>query len=180
MAPLDLDRERILRFLEAASRRLSGEWLLVGGAAAALWFSEERVTEDIDLVGLAGTPEERLRLMEFAAAEGLPVEAVNSAADFFLRRIEGWRDHIEPLLRGPSATIHRPDATLFLLLKCSRLSEIDLGDCLALLDFVRAEALALDRGRVLRTLVSLPETDDEALRLRRARLQAALEGRGES
>ena len=175
MAPLDLDRDRIRRFLDAASRRLSGEWLLVGGAAAAVWFSEGRVTEDIDLVGLEGTPGERLRLMELAAEEGLPVEAVNSAADFFLRRIEGWRDHIEPLLRGPSATIHRPDATLFLLLKCSRLSEIDLGDCLALLGFVRAHGLALDSARVLRALLPLPDSDDEALRLRRARLQAALE-----
>jgi hypothetical protein len=174
MAPLDLDRDRIRRFLDAVSRRLSGEWLLVGGAAAAVWFSEGRVTEDIDLVGLEGTPGERLRLMELAADEGLPVEAVNSAADFFLRRIEGWRDHIEPFLRGPSAIIHRPDATLFLLLKCSRLSEIDFGDCLALLDFVRAHGLALDRARVLRALAPLPATDDEALRLRRARLQAAL------
>jgi hypothetical protein len=175
MAPLDLDRDRIRRFLDVASRRLSGEWLLVGGAAAAVWFSAARVTEDILLVGLEGTAEERLRLMELAVEEGLPVEAVNSAADFFLRRIEGWRDHIEPLLRGPSATIHRPDATLFLPIKCPRLSEIDLGDCLALLDFVRMEALALDRRRVLRALASLPETDDEALGARRARLQAALQ-----
>ncbi len=175
MAPLDLGRDRIRRFLDAVSRRLSGEWLLVGGAAAAVWFSEGRVTEDIDLVGLEGTPGERLRLMQLAADEGLPVEAVNSAADFFLRRIEGWRDHIEPLLTGPSATIHRPDATLFLLLKCSRLSEVDFGDCRALLDFVHAHGLALDRARVLRALASLPDTEDEALRLRRARLQAALE-----
>jgi hypothetical protein len=174
MAPLDLDRGRICGFLDAVGRRLSGEWLLVGGAAAAVWFSEGRVTEDIDLVGLEGTPGERLRLMELAAEEGLPVEAVNSAADFFLRRIEGWRDHIELLLRGPSATIHRPDATLFLLLKCTRLSEVDLGDCLALLDFVRAHGLALDRARVLRAIGDLPAASEAALRMRRARLEAAL------
>ncbi len=86
MVPLRLDRARIERFLDAACDRLEGEWLLVGGAAAAIWFMDGRVTEDVDLIGLAGTPAERRQLMELATEEGLPVEAVNSAADFF----GGW------------------------------------------------------------------------------------------
>src|SRR5262245_47050514 len=56
-----------------------------------MWFVEGRVTEDLDLFGLAGTQTQRLALMELALEAGLPVEAVNSTADFFVRRIAGWR-----------------------------------------------------------------------------------------
>ena len=174
MAPLSLGRERIRRFLEVAAARLSGEWLLVGGAAAILWFSDERVTEDIDLIGLSGSSADRLSLMQLAASEGLPIEAVNSAADFFVQRIDGWRDHLEPLTSGEGATIYRPDATLFLLLKCGRLSETDLADCRALIAFAHAHALVLDAKRVSTALAALPPSDDQRLRQRREALARAL------
>jgi len=91
MAPLRFDKARIEALLAAASEQLDGEWLLIGGAAAATWFAVARTTEDVDLVGLAGTSAERLALMELASSAGLPVEAVNSAADFFVRKIDGPR-----------------------------------------------------------------------------------------
>ncbi len=72
-----------------------GEWLLVGGALVSVWVEPRRVTEDIDLIGLTGAPDERLALMDAVFSLGLPVEAVNSAADFFVHRISGWRDEIE-------------------------------------------------------------------------------------
>jgi hypothetical protein len=50
-----------------------------------VWLESRRVTEDIDLVGTR--PDSRLRLMELAERLGLPIEAMNSAADFFVRRI---------------------------------------------------------------------------------------------
>ena len=171
-----LDRSRIDRFLEAVCERLDGEWVLVGGGAAALWFKRARVTEDIDLIGLAGTAEERYRLMEFASGEGLSIEAVNSAADFFVRRIPGWREHLEVLKRGPRATIYRPDATLFILLKCGRLTEQDLDDCLELLSFVQEHALPVDVARLFSALDALPPAGDSALGVRRARLRDALAG----
>jgi hypothetical protein len=167
-------RAEIDAFLAAAAAELEGEWLLLGGAAAALWFLDDRVTADIDLIGLAGTTDDRLRLMDLAAAHGLPIEAVNSAADFFVRRIPGWRDEIEVLRPGPRATIYRPTPTLFLLLKCGRLSEQDLADCQALLAFADTHGLALDRDRVRTALAALPATNDAALAARRARLESAL------
>jgi hypothetical protein len=94
VTPPRFDRDRIQAFLVRAGDRLDGDWLLVGGAAAAVWFASERSTEDIDLVCM---------------------EAVNSAADFFVRRIDGWQDHVVLLHRGARATIYRPDATLFIL-----------------------------------------------------------------
>jgi hypothetical protein len=176
MPQLRLGRERIRRFLERAADALDGDWLLIGGAAAALWFREDRVTEDIDLVGLGDAPGARLALLELADEEGLPIEAVNSAADFFVRRVDGWRDRLELLLAGARGTIYRPDPTLFLLLKLRRLSETDLDDCLALLVHVAREGAALDRDGVSQALAALPATEDERLRERRKALGAALGG----
>jgi hypothetical protein len=164
------DRDRIRAFLAVAGDRLDGDWLLVGGGAAAAWFAPERTTEDLDLVSVDGAPGARLALLELAAEAALPVEAVNSAADFFVRRIEGWRDHLVVLHRGARATIHRPDVTLFIRLKLGRLSEVDLDDCLAAID----TGDAFDRTWLRAALDALPPTDDDALRARRDRLRLAL------
>jgi hypothetical protein len=163
----------ILRLLDAAEERLQGEWLLVGGALAAIWFSPSRVTEDVDLVSLSGTNEERLALMRLAQEVGLPVESVNSAADFFVRTIGGWRDQLEVLRRTAHLTIYRPTPTLFLLLKL-RLGEQDLDDCLALLSFARSRGLHVDGARVVTAIEALAPSEDAALIRRRAQLRAAL------
>ena len=174
MVPLRFDRSRIVALLELAGERLDGEWLLIGGGAAAAWFAPGRTTEDLDLIGLGGTQAERFALMELAATAGIPIEAVNSAADFFVRRIEGWRDLMLELHRGPRATIYRPTATLFLLLKIGRLTAVDLDDCLALLKHVEGSNEVVDHGRVREQLRALPTSADAALELRRATLVAAL------
>lgn len=166
------DQTRILEILERAGATLDGDWLLIGGAAAAAWFSPTRTTEDLDLIGLAGSQAERFALMNLAADAGLPVEAVNSAADFFVRKIADWREHLVVLHRGPRSTIYRPTATLFLLLKIGRLSETDLDDCVRLLDHCRATGEPVDRPRVL---VALDALADDALVERRRVLRASLD-----
>ena len=172
--PIELDRGRIEEIVRALGDRLDGEWVLLGGALTAIWLLPRRVTEDIDIVSLAGSSGDRLTLMLAAEELGLPVEAVNSAADFFLERIPGWRNRLELHLEGRSARIYRPDPTLFLLLKSRRLSEQDLADCRAMLQKVEAEGLLLDRRAVLECLGGLDATDDEALSGRRAELDAML------
>lgn len=170
----DLDRERLEALLSAMAERLNGDWLLVGGALAALWLDEPgRTTEDVDLVGLSGASEGRLALMQFAQEMGLPIEAVNSAADFFVRRIPGWQEEIEIFRTGPTSRIYRPTPTLFLLLKIDRLSEQDLGDCLATIEKARGAGLRLDAARVLSALDTL-EPSDAALEERRRWLRQAL------
>lgn len=168
------DRARVGELLRLVGTQLSGEWLLVGGAAAACWFSPERTTEDLDLIGLGGSQAERFALMQLATHAAIPIEAVNSAADYFVRQISDWRDQLVELYRGPNATIFRPNATLFLLLKIGRLTETDLGDCMLLLDHVLGSGDLLDRGRVIAALDALPVSRDAALLERRARLRAAL------
>lgn len=172
------DRARVAQVLQLAGTRLTGEWLLVGGAAAASWFSPQRTTEDLDLIGLGGSQAERFALMQLAADAGIPVEAVNSAADFFVRRIPDWRAQLVELHRGSGATIYRPNATLFLLLKLARLTETDLADCALLIAHVRATGDALDRGRVVAALDALPGTADTALVERRSRLRAEVAAPG--
>jgi hypothetical protein len=172
--PLRFDKPRIDELLALAAERLDGGWLLIGGAAAAAWFATTRTTEDIDLVGLEGTSAERLALMNLASDAGIPVEVVNSAADFFVRKIEGWRDELVPLIQGSRATIYRPSATLFMLLKIERLTAVDLDDCLALLAHSSATGERVDVERIVSRLDALPVTDDPGLHERRAALKASI------
>lgn len=164
---VELDRARIEEILDAVVQQLEGDFLLIGGALVSLWLSPRRVTEDIDLIGLSGTSNERLRLMELAEQLGLPVEALNSAADFFVFRIPDWRNQIDIFMSGPRTRIHRPTPTLFLLLKIGRLSQQDLDDCTALLDRARAEGWALDRNRVLSAIDGLVAAETETVERRR-------------
>jgi hypothetical protein len=174
VVPLRFDRARIQALLELAGERLTGEWLLIGGAAAAAWFAPVRTTEDIDLIGLGGSLAERLALMDLAASAAIPIEAVNSAADFFIRRIDDWREQLVLLHRGASATIYRPSATLFILLKLARLSAVDLDDCVALREHCETSGEMIDRARIRARLDALPATQDASLVDRRARLRNAL------
>ncbi len=96
------------------------------------------------------------------------------AAEFFVNRIPDWREHVEPFRSGAAGRVLRPSPTLFLLLKLARLSDTDLADCVALLDRVRAEGLALDTARVLAALRVLPRSEDAALVARRAALERGL------
>ncbi len=173
---MPLDRGQIAALLAAAADELTGDWLLVGGAAAAVWFAADRVTEDIDLVSLAGTQADRLALLELGERSGLAPEALNSAADYFVRRIPGWERELELHLRGRGAAIHRPSVTLFLLLKLGRLSEQDLADCEALLAFARAGGVGWDAERVRAAIDAAAPTSDLALRQRRDRLRELLSG----
>lgn len=170
----ELGQERIEAILATAADRLQGEWLLVGGALVALWLEPRRVTEDIDLVSVSDSSDQRYDLMLLAAEAGLSIEAVNSAADFFVRRIPGWQQEIVRYRSGAGAIIYRPTPTLFLLLKIGRLSEQDLADCRALLARARTDRLPLDARRVLAALDSLPETPEPAIPPRREALRREL------
>lgn len=175
-----MDRQRIDAVVQAVADRLDGEWLLVGGSLVALWIDARRTTEDVDLVPVRGAKDARMELLGLAADLGLPVEALNSAADFFVERIPNWTQEIAILRPGRRGTVYRPSPTLFLLLKIRRLSEEDLADCLALLEKASKESLPLDAARVLREIDALGAPEDKGARGRRARLRERLTARGPS
>lgn len=170
----DFDTPRIEALLAALCERAQGEWLLIGGALVALWLSPRRTTGDIDLIGLKGTAEERHLLLQLTSDLGLPIESVNSAADFFVHRIAGWRDQLAPYRQGTKGTVYRPTPTLFLLLKIGRLSEQDLDDCRKLIERAHRDSLPIDSARVRAALAALPPALDPALADRRALLLGAL------
>ena len=146
---IPLDAHLLARFVDIAMDRLEGDWVLIGGTVLPLLGISDRVTLDIDIVGPIDAPQSAtLVLMEIAEGLGLPPEAINQAAAFFLRRIKGWQDHVVPYRHGASGTLFRPDATLYVLLKLPRLSEADLGDCLAFLDFARLHDEKIDLGKL--------------------------------
>jgi hypothetical protein len=149
----------------------------VGGALVALWLDTRRVTEDVDLVGLEGTGADRLALLGLATDLGLPVEALNSAADYFVHQISDWREHLELFRVGPAGRIFRPSATLFLLLKLRRLSTRDLEDCLELIQRCEQDGVEIDTARVRSSLAALGPSADAALTARRERLLAAVDRR---
>lgn len=107
MTDHELDKERISGLLDQLGNRLVGQWLLVGGALVSIWVEPRRVTEDIALVGLTGATNERFALMDAVFSLGLPVEAVNSAADFFMRnrwQRQQYRQRQFPVV--PSSAAH--------------------------------------------------------------------------
>jgi hypothetical protein len=134
------DTKLLRQFLDLAGKRLSGEWVVIGGALLPLLGVSQRVTMDIDIAGPPdATNADTLTLFEIARDIGLPIEAINQSASFFLHRVDGYEKMLVVLHEGPSATILRPNLTLYVLLKLNRMSETDLEDCMALL--ARAPAL---------------------------------------
>lgn len=170
----DFDRQRLQEILFRLVEEEESSWLLIGGALVALWLDSRRTTQDLDLVGLGGKPSERYDLMRFAARSGLPVEALNSAADFFVREIDGWEGDMEVFVEGRKGIVYRPTPTLFVLLKAGRLSSQDLDDILAMIDHARTHGLYLDVPRILTWLGERPIPEGTDLGLRRQRLAGAL------
>ena len=168
---IELDRARIAEVVTAVADELTGDFLLVGGALVALWLDPRRMSEDIDIIGFEGESRERFALMELAQRHGLPIEAVNSAADFFVFRIADWREQVEVLQAGARGRVFRPTPTLFLLLKVGRLSETDLDDCVSLLRH------AQEGVDVARVLDALREGDDDGRSRRIEALREALSRR---
>lgn len=133
-----LNSETLKKLIKLAGEKLSGEWILLGGTLLPSLGVNERVTLDIDLVpSHAKNNEDHLKLMELAEFLKLPVESVNPAGEYFLKKIPDYEKHLLLLHQGSSATVFRPDLELYLRLKVPRLSESDLSDCLAYLKYTK-------------------------------------------
>ena len=144
-----LNQQTLQSFVELAGDRLTGDWVIIGGCVLHLLGLGKRITFDIDVAGPGESGmDQTILLMEIAEELGLPVESINQAGWFFLRRIEGWAKEIVVIHRGQTATFHVPNATLFLLLKLERLTESDLSDCLQIIEHARARHEPIDSERV--------------------------------
>lgn len=117
-----MNHATLKKFVQLASKSLTGEWVIIGGTVMAVLGLDYRVTVDIDFVNLngKGSNSESLKLMEIAETLGLPVEAVNQAGAYFLSKIDDAREHLVEIQKGPRCTIYRPDVYLFVRLKLGR------------------------------------------------------------
>ncbi len=148
-----IDAGTVRRFVRLAGERLRGEWVILGGAVLPLLGAGVRVTVDIDVAGPdGGGNDQTLALLDLAESVGLAPEAVNQAAAHFLRKVRGWRSDLVEVHRGPRATIFRPGATLFVLLKIPRLSDADLEDCRAMLGYAARTGEKVDGARLRRAI----------------------------
>lgn len=131
-----ISKELLDQFFELASEKLSGEWILLGGSVLPYLGRPIRATVDIDLatISLRGG-EQQLELMEIAESLSLPIEAVNTAAEFFVRKIPWFKNNLVHMYSKGDFCVYRPNVNLFIQLKLPRLSESDLEDMLEFLKF---------------------------------------------
>jgi len=149
-----ISKELLDQFFERASEKLCGEWILLGGSVLPFLERPIRATVDIDLAttSLKGG-EQQLELMEIAESLSLPVEAVNTFAEFFLRKIPGFENNLVLMYSKGDFCVYRPNVNLFIQLKLSRLSESDLEDTLEFLKFAGEIKERIDAG-LLKTLIA--------------------------
>ena len=135
------------KFIAKVLTKFEGEWVILGGTVLSLLGIDERVTMDIDMVLInnKNSKAQSLKLMEIAEGQGLPVEAINQAGEYFLSKVDGYQDHLVLFSESKKCKIYRPDAFLFLKLKLARASETDLSDCMAFLKHNKEEARALKK-----------------------------------
>lgn len=135
-----IDTSIMKKFLQQASNKLSGKWLLVGGTLLPAVGIDVRPTVDIDLVGLGDKERSQtLELMDMAASFGLAVEVINQAASYFVEKLKPQSKDMISLLKGKTAEIFRPSAELYLRLKAPRLNESDLLDCQHYLQYCKGQ-----------------------------------------
>ena len=142
-----IDHKKLNQFLKKAEKHLEGEWVIIGGTVLPILGSDHRTTVDIDIVSLKESNnqnQQSMKLMKIAEEIGLPVEAINQAGAFYLRKIKDFQDNLILITESKNLKIYRPNALLFFELKAARMSESDLLDCL---EFIRVNPLEIEKYR---------------------------------
>ena len=136
-----MNSRTLKKFVEIASDRLIGEWVVIGGTVLPILGVDHRVTLDIDFIRIheKESNADSLILMEIAEQMGLPIEAVNQAGAYFFSKVENAVDHLVILRKGSRCTIYRPDVWLYIALKLGRFTETDLEDCLVMIKHLDEE-----------------------------------------
>lgn len=137
-----MDSKTLKQFITQALKELTGDWVLLGGTLLPALGVDVRTTLDIDFVKAQDDSKtaDTLKLMEIAEKLGLSVDAINQAGAFFLYRIPGYSKHLVVLAESRKSRVLRPTLDLYLTLKIKRLTESDLMDCLAMLEYAKASA----------------------------------------
>jgi hypothetical protein len=137
------------KFLKLVTEKLSGEFLVVGGAVLPLLGYHQRATVDIDFIGLGKNERaQSLEIMRIASSLQLPPEAINSAAAIFIEQVKYTKADLIVLSKGPKATIFRPSTLFYMRLKFARMSESDFDDCKAWLQFFKNDITTKEKNSI--------------------------------
>lgn len=132
-------------FLKNITEDIEGDWVIIGGSLLAIIQASNRSTVDIDICPLNElTNENRLNLMNLAIKSGLPIEAINPSADFFLRQIPNWKSSLVLFKAGKKGNIFRPSLELYFKLKLNRSSDTDIDDCISFINWHKKNSLEIN------------------------------------
>jgi hypothetical protein len=165
----NLDSKLLNEFLEIAGQHLTGDWLLVGGTLLPAVGIDSRATVDIDFVGLtASERSQTLEVMDIAEKLSLPIETINQAAAYFVDKVSPKKADMIILKKGKRANIFRPSCEFYLKLKCERLSQSDLQDCMMYYEFCKKNGDKIDGASIKKHLnaVSKQQTGEKLKRLK--------------
>lgn len=140
-------------FIKAAVQKLKGDWVVIGGALLPLLNINHRVTVDIDIVPIEKT-DQQLELMRIAEKIGVPVEAINPAATFYLKEIKGFNKELILFHEGKNARIFRPSLNLYMQLKLKRLTVSDAEDLMHYIKYCKKNGDPLDVLELKRLVVN--------------------------
>lgn len=140
-------------FLKNILEDIENDWVIIGGSLLAIIHASDRSTADIDICPLDEmTNEHRLQLMKIADKSGLPIEAINPSADFFLRQIPNWKSSLILFRFGKKGKIFRPSLELYLKLKLNRGSDTDIEDCICFINWHKKNSLEINSIDIKNTL----------------------------
>ena len=150
---LMLGSKILLKMVDKISNEVEGEWLIFGGSSLYLLGIESRGTLDVDIASFdISTNEDALKLMHIAEDLNLPIETINQTGVFFLNNIENWQSQCQLFKKGKVGKIYIPNIGLYIELKSSRMSESDLMDCLAYLQWIRKKKIKFEIDPILSIL----------------------------
>lgn len=172
-----VDSKLLKKFVSLALKKLKGDWVVIGGTVLPLLDIDHRVTIDIDLAMLEKNHKDQtLNLMQLAEDLGLPIEAINQAGSFFLHKIPDWKLNLVLIKKSNTTAIYRPNGTLFLQLKISRLSNSDFADCIEMIKYCRKNKEQIDTSLLKRIIEKdLSLAIDEQKKERLLKLKKALD-----
>lgn len=169
-----IDNKLLMEFIKKAVNRLSGDWIIIGGSVLQLLNIDVRITTDIDVAGPdSATQKDTLTLMDVAAEIGLPVEAINQAASYFLYKIPDWQNSLVLVQAGKLGRILRPNTSLFIKLKLARLTPSDLDDCLAMLHYAKQQQEQIDAKSLQKLIKITMKTETNGEKKQRMQLLSA-------
>ena len=163
-----MEKKLLEKFIHLLANKVEGKWIIIGGSVLPLLEASFRHTQNIYILSPPqSTQKDTLTLMEIAQSLGLPIEAINQAASFFLYKIPNWEKELVLIHKSSKTYIFRPSATLYILLKLNRLSETDFEDCKNMIAYAKTHQEPIDKKRIQKKIQELLKKETSEPKMKR-------------